>query len=256
MLHAFLNLAWLILVWGLSGGAISRIAIIQVTNLRQVGIAEAVRFALRSASSLIVAPLCPLLGLGFCAAITAAFGLLYRVPVVGTSIVGAFLVAPLVLGFVMILMVAGLLAGWPLFHAAVAAGAEDALDALSRTFGYLNQRLGSFTALVVFVWVLGLIGLVFVDYLTIGVLRLTEWGLGLGAPAAQVSAFFSGMGPPPGALAAATHAFWLGMVWLVAHGWIYSYVWTAAALIYLWLRHAVDGTPWSELEPARMHPSP
>jgi len=60
------------------------------------------------------------------------------------------------------------------------------------------------------------------------------------------------MGAPAGAMAAATHAFWLEAVRLVAHGWIYSFFWTAAALLYLWLRHDVDGTPWSELEPARM----
>ena len=50
------------------------------------------------------------------------------------------------LGLVMTLLVAGLVAGWPLLHAAMAGGAEDALDALSRTFGYLNQRLGPFIA--------------------------------------------------------------------------------------------------------------
>ena len=36
---------------------------------------------------------------------------------------------------------------------------------------------------------------------------------------------------------------------LVAHGWAYSFFWTAAALIYLWLRHEVDGTPWEDLDP-------
>ena len=36
---------------------------------------------------------------------------------------------------------------------------------------------------------------------------------------------------------------------LVAHAWPYSYFWTAAALIYLWLRYDVDGTPWEEIDP-------
>ncbi len=43
----------------------------------------------------------------------------------------------------MTLFMAGLVAGWPLLQAATAGGAEDALDALSRIFGYLNQRFGS-----------------------------------------------------------------------------------------------------------------
>ena len=36
---------------------------------------------------------------------------------------------------------------------------------------------------------------------------------------------------------------------LVAHAWAYSFFWTAAAHIYLWLRHEVDGTPWEDLDP-------
>ena len=55
---------------------------------------------------------------------------------------------------------------------------------------------------------------------------------------------------------------------LLAHGWIYSFFWTAAAYLYLWLRHDVDGTPPDEIEPAGLgsgtiaapdsfaHPSP
>ena len=31
---------------------------------------------------------------------------------------------------------------------------------------------------------------------------------------------------------------------LVAHSWVYSYFWTAAAIVYLLLRQDVDGTPW------------
>ena len=45
------------------------------------------------------------------------------------------------------------------------------------------------------------------------------------------------------------------MVNLVAHGWAYSFFWTAAALIYLWLRHDVDGTPWEEIDPPTIPPT-
>jgi hypothetical protein len=248
MAHALLCLVWLIVVWGFCGGAIARIAVVQVAMLRQPGIGEALRFSFNSAGSLIVAALCPLLVLALCGAIAASFGLLYRLPGVGPALAGGALVAPLALGLVMVLVVAGLVAGWPLLHAAVAAGAEDALDAVSRTFGYLTQRLGAFLAVLVLVWFEGIVGLLLVDFLTGALARLTQWGLGLTAPAGLVRAFFGGAGSPGSAVATATHAFWLGAVRLVAHGWAYSFFWTAAALIYLWLRHDVDGTPWSEIE--------
>jgi hypothetical protein len=249
MLRALVSLLWLFVVWGIFGGAISRIAVLQAAQMRQTGVAEALRFAARSAGSLILAPCCPVLALVFCAAIAAAFGLVYWVPFVGPALSGILLILPLGMSLVMALLAAGLIAGWPLMQAAVAAGAEDALDALSRTFSYLNQRIGAFAAAVGLVWLLGLAGLFLVDLLADGVLRLTRWGLGLTAPAAQIAAYFDGSAAPAGAVAAVFHAFWLGLVRLVAHGWIYSFYWTAAALVYLWLRQQVDGTPWQETEP-------
>jgi hypothetical protein len=244
MLHALLSVMWLIVIWGICGGAIARIAIVQVAKMRQTGIGEALRFALRSAVPLILAPCCPLLGLLFCAAIGAAFGLLYRLPAVGPALTAVLLILPLAAGLVMTLLVAGLIVGWPLMQAAVAAGAEDALDAMSRTFGYLNQRIGSFAALLALAWLEGLIGLLLVDLLAAGVIRLTQWSLGLTAPDAEMAALFAGSG----AVAAGIHAFWLGVVRLLVQGWIYSFFWTVASLLYLWLRHDVDGTAWDEIE--------
>jgi hypothetical protein len=248
MVCALLSLIWVIVVWGICGGAIARIAVVQVASLRQTGVGEALRFSLKSAGLLIVAALCPLLMLGICAAVAAAFGALYRLPVAGPALAGGALIVPLVIGVIMVLFVAGLVAGWPLLHAAVAAGALDALDAVSRTFGYLNQRIGPFVALLAFVWLEGIVGLYLMDLLLASVFRVTEWGLGLTAPHGLVTAFLGGSGAPEGAVAAASHAFWLGAMRLLAHGWAYSFYWTAAALVYLWLRHDVDGTPWHEIE--------
>ena len=73
--------------------------------------------------------------------VCAGVGLLYWLPAgIGTVLGGVFLFIPLVLGLVMAILLVGLLAGWPLMHASVAAEADDTLDALSRTFSYLNQR--------------------------------------------------------------------------------------------------------------------
>jgi hypothetical protein len=250
MLHALSSVIWLFIVWGICGGAISRIVIVQVATTRQPRVVEAVRFALTNAGPLILAPICPLIGVAFCAAIGASFGVLYRLPAVGPALAGVALVFPLAAGFVMTLLLAGLVAGWPLLQAATAGGAEDALDALSRVFGYLNQRFGPFAALVALAWLEGLLGLALVDVFTTGVIRLTHWSLGLAAPIAQMDAFFGSPATSAAAVAAATHAFWLGVVRLLAHGWIYSFFWTAASFLYLWLRHDIDGSPWTEIEPA------
>jgi len=247
MLHALLSLLWVIVIWGICGGAIARIAIVQVAKIRQTGVGEALRFSIRSAGTLILAPLCPLLGLAFCATVVSVFGLLYRLPAVGFTIAGIVLFIPLTLGFLMTLMVAGLVAGWPLMVAAVAGGAENALDAWSRTFSYLNQRIGAFVALLALAWLEGIVGLILVDLFAGGVIRLTLWGLGLTAGDAQTAVLFG----PSNALvpiAGGAHPFWIGWVGILAKSWSYSFFWTAAGLLYLWLRNDVDGTPWSECE--------
>jgi len=248
MFHALFSLVWLILVWGVCGGAISRIAIVEIATSRRTGILEALRFAVKSAGPLVMAPLCPLLGVAFCAAIGAAFGFFYRLPAVGPALAGALLVLPLAAALVMALLLIGLVAGWPLMQAAVAGGAEDSLDALSRSFGYLNQRLGPYAALLVFVWLEGMVGLAFIDFLVTGVIRLTHWSVGLTAPHDLITAFFGSTATSAGTIAGATHALWLAAVRLLGHGWTYSYFWTAATFLYLWLRHDVDGTPWSEID--------
>jgi hypothetical protein len=249
MLHAILAMGWLLLIWGICGGAICRIAIVRVARTQQTGISQALAFSFRKAGPLILAPFIALGCLAFCGAVLAGFGLLYRLPYVGGALAGILLFMPLVLGLIMTLLAAALAAGWPLLHAALAAGAEDALDALSRSFGYLNQRIGSFLALAGFAWLEGLIGITLMDLLAGGVLRLTEWGLGLSAPASQMVAIFDRAVGTYSPVTAATHSFWLGVVSLVAAAWAYSFFWTAAAHIYLWLRHEVDGTPWEDLDP-------
>ncbi len=253
-LHAVLAMSWLFAVWGICGGAICRIVAVRIARMEQAGVGAAIAFSLRNASSLMVAPFIPFGGMAFCSVMLAGFGVLYWVPAAGSVLGGVLFVIPLGLGLIMTLLAVAIVVGWPLLQAAVAAGAEDSLDAVSRSFGYVNQRIGSLAALAAFAWIEGMIGIVLMNLLAAGVLRLTDWGLGLAGPAAQVATIFGRAGEGQPAVATAAHSFWLGVVSLVAHGWAYSFFWTAAALIYLWLRHDVDGTPWEEIDPPTIPP--
>ena len=178
MLHAMLGVAWLFAIWGLCGGAIARIAVLQEAQARQPGIAEAGALRLAIRPALVLTPCCPMLALAFCSLAGLVFGLIYRLPA-GGAIAGTWLFIPLAAGLVMTLLVAALVAGWPFFHAALAAGADDALDALSRTYSYLSQRLVLFAVGVALAWAVGMAGLALVDLLSMGVIRLTQWSLSL-----------------------------------------------------------------------------
>lgn len=257
MFHGLLGLLWLVLVWGICGGAIARIALLQIAKQQQMAITAAFRFAVRFAASFCLAPFCPLLGILFCALLAAPFGALYRVPVVGPSLGGVLLFIPLVLGLVMTLLAAGMIAGWPLFHASVAAGADDALDALSRTLSYVSQRLGALCVLLIPIALQAIVGMALVNLIAVGVIQLTAWSLSLTAPSDLVVPLFLEGRPAGGAVAWQAHAFWIGFVRLLARGWIYSFTWSAAALLYLWLRNDVDSLPWTEVDlPGAPPPGP
>jgi len=255
MVHGLIGLLLLVVIWGICGGAIARMALVQIAKQRKLTIAEGLRFGFDSAVPLFLAPLCPLLGVAFCALVAAAFGVLYRVPVIGPPLGGILLLVPLLLGLVMMMLAAGLVAGWPFFHAAVAAGADDALDALSRSFSYLSQRLGALALLLVPIAIQGIVGLVLVELLAAGVVQMTAWSLALTAPIDLIRPLFSGDGTAGSIAATILHTFWLTAVRLLAHGWVYSFTWSAAALLYLWLRNDVDSMPWTEIDLPGAHAS-
>ncbi len=247
-LHGLLAVVWLLLVWGPAGGAIARMTVVQAGRSRRVGIGEAVRFGRDSAVSLVLSPLCPLIGLAFCTLTGLVFGLIYRVPG-GSAVAGALLFIPMSVAVVMTLFVAALVAGWPMFHAAVACGAEDALDAMVRTYSYLTQRLALFGIGVAIAWATGLAGLALAELLVETVIRLTEWSVALTGPGPEIASLFGGSGPRPAGIAPAAHRFWLGVARFVGQAWVYSFFWTAASLIYLRLRQEVDGTPATFVDP-------
>ena len=223
---------WAVVVWGIAGGAIARIAVVQAAGDRRVGLGTAVRFALGKAPSLIGAPLTPMLGVAIFAACCGLFGLACRVPWgIGAAIAWALGFVPLLLGLVMALILAGLALGWPLMHATVAAEGEDAPDALSRSYSYVNQRLARYAAHALASLAIGSVGLILAILFARVVMALADWGVGLGA--ADV--------PAP------AHEFWARVVGLLVHAWIYSYFWSAASIIYLILRRDVDGTAWHDV---------
>lgn len=230
--------AWAVAVWGVFGGAIARIAVVQAAGDRRVGLGSAVRFAIRKAGPLIGAPLTPMLAVAIFAASCAGFGLLYRIPRGIGATVAAFLgFLPLLAGLLMAMILLGLAAGWPLMHATVAAEGEDAADALSRAYSYVNQRLARYAAHALAAWAIGTAGLVLVLVFARVVVALADWGVALGAPEDLGST----------ELAASGRIFWSQLVGWLVHAWIYSYFWSAASVIYLILRRDVDGAEWHDV---------
>jgi hypothetical protein len=193
---------------------------------------------LRKSGPLIGAPLTPMLAVALLAAACACFGLLYRLPSpVGGFLATVFGFVPLLLGLVMAIILVGLAIGWPLMHATIAAEGEDAADALSRSYSYVNQRLARYAAHAVLSLAIGAVALLGVVVFARIVLGLTDWGVSLGAPNLDRLDEWALSG----------RIFWSRVVGLLVLAWVYSYFWSAASIIYLILRRDVDGTPWHDV---------
>ena len=241
--RAALTVLWAIIVMGVVGGAISRIAVVEAGRGERATLVESLRFALRSARSLIAAPLFPIATAAVCELGCMLIGLLYQAPAVGGAAAAVSLFIPLGLGFVAALLLLELAAAFPFIHVSVAADAESSLDALTRAFGYVNRRPVQFVACVAAAWLAGAALLVVVDLIAGMTIHLAAWGLSFTAP----SAIVTGLARPvldvatSDSIEGTAPFFWAKVVRLLAHGWIYSYYWSAAAAIYLVLRRDVDG---------------
>ncbi len=247
LLRSALLALWSAVVWGIVGGAIARIAVVDLARGERVGIGSALKFALARWLPLIGTPLCPLIGIGFFGALCALMGLLYRIPSpVGASAAGILAFLPLLAGLVMTMIAAGLAVGWPLMILTVAAEGEDTFDALSRSYSYVYQRPGRYAVLAIVAWVIGTFGVLLVTIFAAAVVQLTMWGLSISAPDALVLRLFQQTATPE-TTAEAIHDFWLSVVGLLAYGWVFSYFWTASAIVYLILRHDVDGASWDDI---------
>jgi hypothetical protein len=128
-------------IWSLVGGAISRIAAVQIARGEKIDFMEAVRFTLKRWASYLMAPVYPLAFIILLLIFAIIFGLLHMIPLFGDIFIsGIFWPIPLVLGFVIALAVVGLVVGWPLMPPTISTEGTDSWEALSRSFSYVFQK--------------------------------------------------------------------------------------------------------------------
>lgn len=137
----FLTVAlWTILVWSIFGGAIARMAGMELARDESIPMREALQFSMKRLQSLAFAPLAPLVLMFALLVLMVVFGWLFMIPIVGDILLGGLgWIFPLLVGFGMAILLVGLLA-WPLMIATVAVDSEDFVQATSRGVSYLYQR--------------------------------------------------------------------------------------------------------------------
>lgn len=232
---------WSLAVWAFFGAAITRTSSVQLACDERLTWGSVLRHTISHWRSYFTAPLFPAIGMVLIALPIGLLGLLARSSL---GLLLLFLVWPLFLmgGLLMVLLLLGLLFGWPLMWSTISTEGTDAFDALSRSYAYVFQRPLHYLFYVIVAGILGWLGWLLVSEFTAGVVWLTycaaSWGGGVSVTQiAQKTAELGTLGK----LGAAGIYFWIGCVKWFAVSYLLSYFWTTSSAIYLLLRRGVDG---------------
>lgn len=129
----------LTLVWALFGGAITRSATVELATEERLGMWEALQYAWGRYRHYAWSILAPLVGIVFFLLIMALGGWVARCPVLDV-LVSLTTLLYLLAGFIIMLILVGLVVGWPLMFPAISAEGSDSFDAISRAYSYIYTK--------------------------------------------------------------------------------------------------------------------
>ena len=181
---------WMVLVWGFFGGAITRIAAVQIARDEKIGLLDAICFARNKCVSYVAAPIFPLIIVMALLMGCMLGGLVIRIPWIGTILGGALWGLPLIAGFVMTIILLGLSMGWPLMLPAISAEGSDSFDALSRSYSYVFQKPWKFIFYTSVAIIYGALVFTFIVGFGGMTIHLSGWAVSAGATRSKTAVFY------------------------------------------------------------------
>lgn len=233
---------WALLIWSIFGGAICRIAGIELTRGKTVGTFSALNDALLKVGSTVGGPIISLLGAASLASPAIVGGLLLHSEPL-TALVGFLWIFLLAWSLMVAVVLIGLLIGWPLMWATIAVERTDSFDAVSRCYAYVYQRPLQLAFYLLVAVAMGLFGEVVVYVFLQATLYLSEWLISWGAGLERTLEVATRDADSPGSSAI---QFWKTTAALLAACYPFAYFWSAIVAIYLLLRRHVDSTDIEE----------
>jgi hypothetical protein len=168
---------WTLATWAVFGGAITRIAAVQVARGEKIGLREAVRFTVKRILSYLMAPLFPLAFVFVILIFMAIFGLIHMIPVFGDiAWDGLLWWLMLICGLVMAVTLVGLI-GWPLMSATISTEGTDSWEAVSRSYSYVYQRPWHYIWYSLVAIAYGAVLVFFVGFMGSLTVYLAKWGV-------------------------------------------------------------------------------
>ncbi|MBI5360109.1 MAG: hypothetical protein HZA48_05945 [Planctomycetes bacterium] len=257
-----------IFAWSFFGGAITRIAAVEIAKDERIELSNAIHFGKRRYSSFFWSKLtCILLFLFFFLCIFGAC-LLARIPTLGPFLkilLVIFLPLAMITSFLLTMLGLGATFGHVLFFPAVAAEDTDAFDAISRGFSYLFAEPWKFIWYQIVSGVYGFITfmfvLVFSWMLMLIMLFAARFGMGSRSFSPMIkniyaffSEFFNGMQANPNPqmntvemISTVIFAAWILLFAGFVFSFALSYFFSGQTMIYFLLRKKVDSIDMTEV---------
>jgi hypothetical protein len=176
--YCLFGLIMTLAIWAIFGGAITRIAAVQIARNEKISIMEALRFSISKFLSFFAAPLIPFGGVALLALLLMIAGFLYLIPWIGEFVVALLWIFALAGGLIMGLILIGLV-GWPLMYATVSTEGSDSFDALSRCYAYVFQRPWHYLFYSVVAMLYGILVIFFIVFITSFLVYLAKWAVSL-----------------------------------------------------------------------------
>jgi hypothetical protein len=175
--YFFLVMLWTLATWALFGGAITRIAAVQLTRGDKIGLREAVRFTLKRFSQYLMAPLFPLALVLFVLICMILFGVPHLIPLFGDIVWDGLLWwLMLICGVVLAATLVGLV-GWPLMSATISTEGTDSWEAVSRSYSYVYQRPWHYIWYSLIAIAYGAVLVFFIGFMGSLTVYLAKWGV-------------------------------------------------------------------------------
>lgn len=253
--YAWTMLLFHLVVWSLLGGAIARIAAVQFARRESITARNAFRYSSSRITSYCGAPLLPLLFIGCFWLIGVLFGLVGRLPGVGTAIAGVLWFIPVLIGLALAVILLVIAVSWPLMVATISTEGTDAFDGLSRGYDYILNRPWYALFLLIATIAYGAIAIWFVSRVCQAGVHLAYWSTawGMGESHLQELLPLRYVAPPanpaliapnaPGSIGGTAAIFTLKILSWVVQGFVISFFWTAVTIIYFLLRLSLDARP-------------
>jgi hypothetical protein len=239
---------WALVVWSFAGGAITRLAAVQLAREEKLSWGHVLTYARSKWPSYFAAPLFPFAGVLLATIPLAILGLLVWAGGFGVAILA--ILWPLVLcgGLVMAVLLVGLLLNWVLMWPTISTEGTDSFDALSRSYAYSFQRPLRYAAYLFVVAVIGALVWALVTVFASAVLNLSMWAVSWGSGEQLVKILADdNSANGAGRFGANLIRIWNGGVELLATGFVFSYFFSSATAVYLLLRYHIDATEMDEV---------